>query len=459
MLKFPRPGAVKTRLIPAVGAERACELYRALVRHTLATAAELARLADVAVEVRLADAPDAEAARGWLGEGVAIREQGDGDLGARMERATREALAEGAAAAVVIGADCPQLTAADLGATLDMLRENDVVLGPAVDGGYYLVGLRRPQPELFHDVAWSTASVLTQTLAAAKRSALKCHLLKRLGDVDEPDDLATWAATPAAQALGRDRVSIIVPTLNEAQHLPGALAAALRGDPHEVIVVDGGSTDGTPEIARARGAIVLASPPGRATQMNRGAAIATGERLVFLHADTLLPVGYAAHVREMLAPPGVVAGAFGFAIAEDFSGRAWIERATNARARRWQLPYGDQALFLRRETFRHAGGFREWPIMEDYEFVRRLRAHGKIVFAPAVALTSGRRWRELGAMRTTLLNQAIILGYHLGVPPARLARWYRTSRPTAPVLAPPFDGAVPLRSVPSPLSPHDHDPS
>ena len=301
MLKFPQPGAVKTRLIPALGAERACELYRALVRHTLGTAAEFARDAAIAVEVRLTGAPDTVAARAWLGDAISIREQGEGDLGARMERATREALGEGATAVAVIGADCPRLTAAHLGAAFAALCENETVLGPATDGGYYLIGLRRPRAELFHGIAWSTAAVLAQTLATVRRLALSYRLLERLDDVDEPGDLATWADTPAAQALGRDRVSVIIPALNEAAQLPAALAAALSGDPLEIIVVDGGSVDGTPEIARAHGAVVLASPPGRAAQMNRGAAIATGERLVFLHADTLLPADYAAHVRQTLA--------------------------------------------------------------------------------------------------------------------------------------------------------------
>jgi len=430
MLKYPRPGAVKTRLIPALGAARACELYRALVRHTLATVDEFARESEtgIAVEVRLAGAPDAAAARAWLGDGVTIREQGEGDLGARMERAVGEAVAEGAPSVVVIGADCPKLTAQILGAAFTALREKEIVLGPAADGGYYLIGLRRARPELFHGIAWSTDAVLAQTLAITRDLAVECHLLDRLRDVDEPDDLAAWAETAAGRDAGKGRVSVIIPALNEAGALPQTIAAAHRGGPHEIIVVDGGSTDGTREIARAHDAITLSSPPGRATQMNRGAAIATGEWLLFLHADTLLPNDYAAHLQQTLAAPGVVAGAFEFAIAEMFPGRRWIERATNARARRWQLPYGDQALFLRRESFHRAGGFRELPIMEDYEFVRRLRAQGRIALAPAAALTSGRRWRELGAVRTTLLNQAIFLGYHLGVPPARLALWYRTRR-------------------------------
>ncbi len=378
--------------------------------------------------MRLAGAPDATAARAWLGDGVSIREQGEGDLGARMERATREAFADGAEAVVVIGADCPQLTAVHLAAACAALREKEIVLGPAADGGYYLIGLRRARPELFRGIAWSTAAVLTQTLAAARAVSVDCHLLDTLCDVDEPDDLVAWAETAAAQAAGRGRVSVVIPALNEAHALPQAIAAARRGNPHEIIVVDGGSTDGTPEIALAHDAIVRTAPACRATQMNRGAAMTTGESILFLHADTLLPADYTTQVRQTLAQPGTVAGAFEFAVTEDFPGRRWIERATNWRARRWQSPYGDQGLFLRSEIFRQTGGFAELPIMEDYEFVRRLRARGRIVIAPAVALTSGRRWRELGALRTTLVNQAIILGYRLGVPPARLVAWYRTRR-------------------------------
>lgn len=425
MLKYPRPGAVKTRLIPALGEARACELYRDLVRHTLAEVERFAARGGVAIEARVAGAPDEAAVRAWLGGAMTIRHQGEGDLGQRMERAVHAAFAEADAPVVVIGGDCPQLAAGHLAEAFAGLARADAVIGPAADGGYYLIGLRRRLPSLFHGIRWGGQEVLAQTLAAARALSVDVVQLEPLRDVDEAGDLVAWAELPAVQAAGRGRVSVVIPACNEAPELPRTLDAARCGEPHEIIVVDGGSTDATREIARARDAIVLTAPAYRATQMNRGAAIATGEWLLFLHADTLLPADYAHHVRETLAPPGVVAGAFEFAIADDFPSRRWIERATNFRARRWQSPYGDQALFLRRETFRQAGGFPELPIMEDYELVHRLRARGKISIAPAAALTSGRRWRDLGAVRTTLLNGAIILAYRLGVPPARLAGWYR----------------------------------
>jgi hypothetical protein len=425
MLKYPQPGAVKTRMIPALGARRACELHRALTAQTLAEVRSFAARTSVELEARVAGAPDAAASEAWLGAGVMIREQGEGDLGARMERAVRLAFDEGAGAVVVIGGDCPELTAGHLASAFEVSENGDVVLGPATDGGYYLIGLRRPRPELFRGITWGGAEVRAQTLAVARGLGAEVVEFEPLRDVDVPEDLAVWARTPAAQQAGRGGVSVIIPARNEAAHLPATLAAIRREAVHEVIVVDGGSTDGTMAIARADEAIVLESAAGRAAQMNRGAAAATGEFLLFLHADTLLPPNYPELVRATLAGDGVVAGAFEFKIADDFPGRGVIERGTNRRARNRQLPYGDQGLFVRREVFERVGGFPEQPIMEDYEFVRRLRRLGTIVIAPAPAITSGRRWRRRGAVVTTLINQLIVLGYRLGVAPARLARWYR----------------------------------
>lgn len=425
MLKYPQPGAVKTRMIPALGARRACELHRALTAQTLRGARGLAADVEVEVEARVAGAPDAAAVEAWLGAGLSIREQGEGDLGQRMERAVREAFESGAGAVVVIGGDCPELTAGHLASAFEVLENGDVVLGPAADGGYYLIGLRGPRPELFRGITWGGAEVRAQTLAAARGLGVEVVEFELLRDVDVPEDLAVWAQTPAAQSAGRDGVSVIIPARNEAAHLPATLAAIRREAVHEVIVVDAGSGDATAAVARADEAIVLESAAGRAAQLNRGAAVATGEFLLFLHADTLPPADFPALIRATLGSDGVVGGAFEFKIAGDFRGREVIERGTNRRARNRQMPYGDQGLFVKRETFAQMGGFPDQPIMEDYEFVRRLRRFGRIAIAPAAAITSGRRWQRHGALATTLINQLMVLGYRLGVAPARLAAWYR----------------------------------
>jgi rSAM/selenodomain-associated transferase 2/rSAM/selenodomain-associated transferase 1 len=428
MLKYPTPGAVKTRLVPALGERRACELHRALVRHTLSEVDRFAAPSGVAVEVRVAGAPNEAAARSWLGDAVTIRDQGEGDLGARMERAADAAFSEGAAAVVIIGGDCPGLASEHLTAACAALARADAVIGPALDGGYYLIGLRRPLPALFRGIAWGGADVLAQTLASARTLSVRVEQLETLGDVDVPADLALWAATPAACAAGLGGVSVVIPALDEEMRLPATLAGAKRGAPHEIIVVDGGSTDRTVAAARAHDAIVLTAPQGRAAQMNAGAAIATGEFLLFLHADTILPADYTMLVCTTLARTGVAGGAFEFAISDEFAGRRTIERGTNWRARHRQLPYGDQGIFVRRDTFARIGGFPALPIMEDDVFVRRLRRLGRIAIAPAAAVTSGRRWQTRGALRTTLLNQFILLGYRLGIAPARLAAWYRGNK-------------------------------
>jgi len=190
-------------------------------------------------------------------------------------------------------------------------------------------------------------------------------------------------------------------------------------------VVDGGRSDGTAEAARLCGARVMTNMHGRGAQLNAGAVAASGGVLVFLHGDTRLPVGYAALVHRCLAEPGTVAGAFELGIDGPGAGLRLVEQLVNRRSRCAQTPYGDQALFLPRETFFELGGFAEMPIMEDYEFVLRLRRRGRIGLAAGRVLTSPRRWQKLGVVRATLVNLAIVTAYHWGVSPARLARWYR----------------------------------
>jgi rSAM/selenodomain-associated transferase 2 len=220
-------------------------------------------------------------------------------------------------------------------------------------------------------------------------------------------------------------ISVIIPVLNEASHLESTLLRVLAAENVEVIVVDGGSQDATVAVAENLGVKVIKSVPGRAIQMNRGAQMAKGEILLFLHGDTLLPSGYDQMVREALGKPGVVAGAFELKIAAQLRGMRWIERLVRARSRFFSLPYGDQALFLETSVFHAIGGFLALPIMEDFELVQRLKKQGKITILPAQVITSGRRWQKLGVLRTTLINQMVILGYYAGVSPTQLARWYQ----------------------------------
>ncbi len=221
------------------------------------------------------------------------------------------------------------------------------------------------------------------------------------------------------------RLSIIIPALNEAHNLPQTLANLPAAAETEVIVVDGGSADQTVAVAKGLGVRVIGSAPGRSRQLNGGAAAAKGDIVLFLHADTRLPDRFDQAIRETLAQPGVVAGAFRLAIDGPGWGLRWVEWGVNVRSRLLQMPYGDQGIFLRAEVFDKMEGFPDLPMMEDFELVRRLRQMGRVAIAPRAVVTSDRRWRTLGILRTTLANQAMIAGYLLGVDPKKLARWYR----------------------------------
>ncbi len=223
-------------------------------------------------------------------------------------------------------------------------------------------------------------------------------------------------------------ISIIIPTLNEADNIDRTLRAAAAPEVREIIVVDGGSTDNTLTIARAHGAIIHHSPAGRARQMNHGAEAARGTILLFLHADTLLPPGFQHHITQIMRQPNTAAGAFRFAIDRPGIGSRLVEAGTNLRTRLLHLPYGDQAIFVNGDLFKKIGGYPPQPILEDVLLIRALRQYGRIRTTPAAAITSGRRWQRLGLLGTTLINQAIMLGYLFGLPPQLLKGWYRIGK-------------------------------
>ena len=228
------------------------------------------------------------------------------------------------------------------------------------------------------------------------------------------------------------QLAIIIPTLNEAQSLPGTLAPLLAQPGIEVIVVDGGSSDATLALAETAGCRVLKASRGRGRQMNVGAVATTAPVLLFLHADTLLPPTFQHRIAETLNRPGVSGGAFSLAIAGGRPTLTAIAHLANLRSRLLGLPYGDQALFTSRSLFARVGGYPEMEIMEDVVLVRRLSRLGRVVILPEIAITSARRWQNLGLLRTTGINQLILLGYALGVPTAALARWYLRLRGVTP---------------------------
>jgi len=417
--RYPEPGRTKTRLIPLLGAARAADFQRELTERTLSKDRLAARRRPVDLEGCF-DGGSFEKLRRWLGPGLVFSHQSPGNLGERMKTAFLNAFRQGAQHVVLHGTDIPDLTVGHLDGALDALKSHDLVLGPSMDGGYWLIGLKKPA-DLFDGMEWGTSLVFEKTVAAARAQGLSVHVLSPLTDMDTAETIMQrmpeWASA-------RPYLSVIIPALDEEAHIEETILNAQSPDA-EVIVVDGGSGDSTVKRAERAGAAVLRGPRGRALQQNAGAAAASGSVLLFLHADTLLPKDYVTQVSETLMDRRVALGAFRFRTDLDRPLMRGIEFTTHIRSRYLRLPYGDQALFLRKSHFQAAGGFPEMPIAEDLVFVRLVSKLGRVGIAPADAITSARRWKEVGLLRTTLINQVILAGFALGISPKTLARLYR----------------------------------
>lgn len=438
--RYPKAGETKTRLVPALGPNGAAELQRKMTEHTVSRLIDSNSTFSRDTEVRFFGG-NSTLMQAWLGRGPMYTPQGRGDLGEKLIRASADAFRRGVRRVVVIGTDCPDLSSKIVDEAFRALKSSDTVFGPASDGGYYLVGLRAPNPSLFVNIPWGTDRVYAETKAAARDAGLTFAELEMLTDVDTPEDLHVWERVsgelvprvesseaipgldsgvanrdgdPAEPSETGSRISVIVPTLNEASQICSALVRARTGRPRELIVVDGGSDDATVEYARALGAVVLSAQPGRAGQMNMGAEHATGDVLLFLHADTLLPDGWEEAAGAIANREDVVGGAFSFQLDERLPASRIIEQLTNFRCRAFGMPYGDQGLFVRTDVFRALGGFPDIPIMEDFEFVKRLKRRGTVLLVDSPAVTSARRWRHCGMLRTTLLNQVLIVAYTAG---------------------------------------------
>lgn len=230
----------------------------------------------------------------------------------------------------------------------------------------------------------------------------------------------------AARVSASKSVSVILPVLNEAAGLPAMLAALapLRAGGAELIFVDGGSTDTSRSLIEAAGLTCLSSPRGRANQMNAGAAAATGDVLLFLHADTRLPADALTAIRS-----AIVAGASWGRFDVRIEGRPLmlkvVARMMNLRSRLTGIATGDQAMFVTRAAFDAVGGFPVQPLMEDIELSRRLLVTMRPACLRARVITSGRRWEQRGVWRTIVLMWQLRWAYWRGVPAAQLAERYR----------------------------------
>lgn len=218
------------------------------------------------------------------------------------------------------------------------------------------------------------------------------------------------------------KIAVVIPTLDEEGSVAAAVASACAQDV-EVWVVDGGSRDATARRAVAAGARLLEAPPGRAGQLEAGGQAAGGEVLLFLHADTRLPEGWEQAVESACHDPGVAGGCFQLRFDASGSGLRIVEWGARLRVALFGLPYGDQALFVRRDVLDAMGGVPQAPIMEDLDLAREIKRHGRLVRLPLAVKTAARRYRGR-VFRQMLRNWVALMGWRLGLDRERLAAWY-----------------------------------
>lgn len=437
--RYPQVGECKTRLIAHVGRQAATDVHADMTRFTIAWASEAAKHPDIGLQVRFTGGSQ-EAMRAEFGAGPDYVPQCDGDLGQRLREAVEQAAKQGLERVVVVGTDCPQLNCDFALQAFASLAHHDVCISPATDGGYTLLGLQTKvsNPQAVHDalfdsICWGSSGVLLETLHALGATGARVRLLQTLSDVDYPSDLPVWEQAQAGMSPPKPHTSIIIPVLGRETRLAQVLNTASKPPWVEAIIVAADIEGETLKVAAENKAQYIVGAKPRSKQMNLGASVARGDTLLFLHADTALPHDYLDAVQSRLADDACVGGAFKLGIDSDRIMARCIEWGVNVRSTMLRLPYGDQAMFVRATVFRALNGFAEQPIMEDYDFVRRLRRRGRISICSAQVRTSPRRWHRVGFVKATALNQLIIVAYHLGVSPARLARLYRAAKKKSPV--------------------------
>jgi len=337
-----------------------------------------------------------------FGENVVYFPQEGEGLGERMHYAINKVLQNGYQACVLIGTDVPEIWSEHLLNAFGMLDGNDVVFGPTMDGGYYLVGMKKPCREVFEKQTYGHGNVLDQTIGRLREKQLKVCCIEKLYDMDTREDLQGYRErmrqnlklqkTETGKYLMRtSRISVIIPVYNEEKTIVQVQEQLRHYQSQcEILFVDGGSADRTLELIDP-GFRVIRSKKGRASQMNAGAQESHGDVLFFLHCDSELPERFLAQIRYVMKD--YRAGCFGIAFhSRNFF--MWTCRViSNRRVKDRKVMFGDQGIFIDRELFFEVGMFPELPIMEDYQFSLTLKEKGiKLGIAKQRIYTSDRRF-------------------------------------------------------------------
>ncbi|MGC2424332.1 MAG: TIGR04283 family arsenosugar biosynthesis glycosyltransferase [Nitrospirota bacterium] len=422
-VKSPEAGAVKSRLSAEIGRDLAVELYKDIGARSL----KAVEGGDYDTRIDFYPPDRSANVKTWLGEGRAYFPQEGADLGQRMRNAFKSAFRDGAANVVLVGSDIPDLSGRIIEEAFSMLNDNDAVIGPAKDGGYYLIGFtqRGFLPEVFSGIKWGTDTVFTDTMAVFKRAGragAQPRVLPELMDIDRAEDIEI------AGLSVRKKFSVIIPVLHEAVNINQVIRHLRKIDgseSSEIIVVDGSPETDTLEVIEDEDVIKLRAGKGRARQMNKGAAQARGDVLIFLHADTLIPENAFRKVGEVINSGRYIGGAFDLLINSERPFMKFVTWSASLRSRVTRIPYGDQAIFISKDYFDEVGGYKDIPLMEDIELMKRVRRRGgRICILEERAETSARKYVSDGIYFSAVRNHALRILYALGVKPETLAKIY-----------------------------------
>jgi len=440
--RIPLPGQTKTRLMPYYTGAECAALHRCF-------------LADIAGECRKTDCDlfiyyTGTSLKSFchtmtLPRGSYCRQRGE-TLNERMYNAFQETFGKGYEKCILIGSDIPALSHHDLRRAFRKLDYCDIVLGPAYDGGYYLIGMKGPHKEVFAAEPGAGGSVLLSTMKRAHTGGFRTECIRRLPDIDTREDLERYKkhiyrcfpVSPERERLynnrtgrwlrDKSRISVIIPVLNEEQtvQLIQEELGKMRGC--EVIFADGGSTDRTLSLIDRRFHTVQCGK-GRALQMNEGARASTGDILVFLHSDSLLPQDPSREIREALRKHRW--GCFGISFQTDSRVMKICAEISNFRAAKRHILFGDQGIFIERSLFFEAGMFPALPIMEDYQFSLNIK---EMKVTPGMTAdritTSARRYPASTAGRLHVMRQMYELrrAYRHGADIREIASKYKDVR-------------------------------
>lgn len=433
--RIPEAGKTKTRLMPYLSGEECAKLHTCFLKDISAAARKVE--ADILV-FYTGGKPDV--LKKIFGRKTQYFEQVGETLGDRMHNAISSVLGTGYDQAVLIGTDVPTINAEIIEKAFSQIDDKQIVMGPTLDGGYYLIGMNTTVKEVFDLNQYGNSTVFEATVRVARNSGFKVAIVDKLSDIDEPGDVTAFRRAMRSDKNLRKsstgkmlaeaiKISIIVPTYNEKstiKHMMNQLIS-YREDA-EIIFADGGSTDGTIE-AIGDEFHVIKTGKGRAVQMNTAAKESSGDVLFFLHCDSELPQVITGEIRHCMASHQY--GCFGVGFHSKNFFMITNRVISNHRAFSRGLPFGDQGIFIDRELFFDIGMFPELPIMEDYELGRLLKARGiKPGKTRHRIYTSARRYENgtAGILKTEYRMWNLRRKYRNGMSIDEIAERYRDIR-------------------------------